>query len=73
MVNWKIEETGELKKLYKENNVPSDELVKDKEALENFTINLNKRINPQKNFSSKEIADKLFKLRKSGKLPRIRR
>ncbi len=72
MGNWETEEIEELKKLYKENNIPSDELVKDKMSLENFTINLNKRIKNQKNFSSKEIADKLFKLRKSGKLPRIR-
>jgi hypothetical protein len=72
MGNWETEEIEKLKKLYKDNNMPSDELVKDKLALENFTIDLNKRINAQKNFSSKEVADKLFKLRKSGKLPRIR-
>lgn len=72
MGNWETEETEKLKKLYQEKNIPSDELVKDKEALENFTIEINKRITSQKHFSSKEIADELFKLRKSGKLPRIR-
>ena len=73
MGNWETKEVEELKKVYKENNTPSDELVKDKIALENFTERFNNKINPKENFSSKEISDKLFELRKSGKLPRIRR
>jgi len=72
MGNWETKEVEELKKVYKENNTPSDELVKDKIALENFTERFNNKTNPKENFSSKEIADKLFELRKSGKLPRIR-
>ena len=73
MVTWTNEEIEELKKLYVENDIPSDALIKDKTALLNFTSNLN-NILPSNNtsFSEQDVADKLLSLRKSGKLPRLR-
>jgi hypothetical protein len=73
MEKWSSNEVEELKCFYQENNVPSDQLVKDKRALDTFTANFNNRVNPNENFSPKEVADQLFKLRKSGKLPRVRK
>jgi len=73
MGKWGSSEIEELKCFYQDNNVPSDQLVKDKDALDVFTANFNDRINPDGKFNSKEVADQLFKLRKSGKLPRIRK
>jgi len=72
MGKWCNSEIEELKKFYKENNLPSDQLVKAKSALDIFTAKFNERFSPCKDFTSEEIADRLFKLRKSGKLPRIR-
>jgi len=72
MGKWESSETEELKRFYKENNVPSDQLVKDKVVLDTFADNFNDRLSSGKKFGSKEVADQLFKLRKSGRLPRIR-
>lgn len=72
MASWGNAETEELKKFYKENNVPSDQLVKDKNALDKFVVTFNARVESDDNFSAKEVADQLFKLRKTGKLPRVR-
>ena len=72
MGKWSNNEIEELKKFYKENNLPSDQLVKVKSVLDNFTAKFNARFSPSLDFTSEEIADRLFKLRKSGKLPRIR-
>ena len=72
MAKWNINEIEELKLFYKENNVPSDQLVKNKEALDTFTSAFNQRVKPVEYFESEEIADQLFKLRKAGKLPRTR-
>ena len=72
MEKWESFEIEELKRFYEENDVPSDELVKNKAALDAFTADFNNRINRDQHFSSKEVADQLFKLRKSGNLPRIR-
>jgi len=72
MGNWNSNEVEELKVFYKENNITSDQLVKDKIALEKFTSKFNSRISNGASFTSKEVADQLFKLRKSSKLPRIR-
>lgn len=72
MGKWGNNEIEELKRFYKENNVPSDQLIKVKSTLDNFTAKFNERFNPCQDFSSEEIADRLLKLRKSGKLPRIR-
>ena len=71
MASWGSAEVEELKKIYKENNVPSDRLVKDKTALDEFVATFNIRIGSNNHFSAKEVADRLFRLRKSGKLPRI--
>ena len=73
MGKWGNNEIEELKSLYQENNVPSDQLVKNKIALDSFTVSFNARIGTGVEFNSEEIADRLFKLRKSGKLPRLRR
>ena len=72
MEKWDNKEIEELKRFYKENDVPSDQLVKDKSALDAFTSSFNIKLGPRTDFSSKEVADQLFKLRKGGKLPRIR-
>jgi hypothetical protein len=72
MEKWGNIEIRELKSFYKENNVPSDQLVKDKAALDAFTSKFNNRVQSDQNFTSKEVADQLFKLRKGGKLPRVR-
>lgn len=72
MANWGSSEIDELSKSYKENDVPSDQLVKDKAALEVFVATFNARLESTETFTAKEVADQLFKLRKSGKLPRIR-
>jgi hypothetical protein len=73
MGNWGSNEIEELRRLYQENNVPSDEMVKDKSVLDSFTARFNSRIGTDGNFSAREVADRLFKLRKGGKLPRIRK
>ncbi|MBN1807228.1 MAG: hypothetical protein JW837_18425 [Sedimentisphaerales bacterium] len=73
MEKWSENEIEELKSLYQDNNVPSDQLVKNRVALDSFTINFNARVAKDVEFNSEEIANQLFKLRKSGKLPRLRR
>ena len=73
MEKWENTEIDTLKNLYQENDVPSDQLIKDKDALKRFTDHLNQKVNPGKSYTDKEVADQLFKLRKSGKLPRIRK
>lgn len=72
MGSWGSVEVEELKKLYKKNDVPSDQLVKDKSALDQFVAVFNTRVGSDDCFSAEEVADQIFKLRKSGKLPRIR-
>ena len=72
MRNWEEHEIEKLKLFYKHFNKPSDQIVKDKTLLDNFTSRFNARITTDEPFSSKEVADQLFKLRKSGNLPRIR-
>jgi 5'-deoxynucleotidase YfbR-like HD superfamily hydrolase len=73
MKKWNKNEIGELKLYYKQFNVPSDQIVKDKDTLENFTKGFNAKLDDNERFSSEEIADQLFKLRKGGKLPRVRK
>lgn len=73
MVNWGEHQIEKLKLHYKQFNTPSDQIVKDKTLLENFTVWFNAKFTPEESFTSKEVADQLLKLRKSGKLPRIRR
>jgi hypothetical protein len=71
MEKWGSTEIETLNRLYEENNVPSDQLVKDKNTLGRFVGDLNQHAG--KNYTDQEAADQLFKLRKSGKLPRIRK
>jgi hypothetical protein len=73
MSNWSTESVEELKKLYVENDMTSDRLIKDSIALSQFAAKLNSRLSLPNGFSSEEIATELLKIRKSGKLPRIRR
>jgi hypothetical protein len=73
MEKWESAEIETLNRLYKENNIPSDQLVKDKDALKRFADAFNQKVSLGKSFNDKEVADQLFKLRKSGKLPRIRK
>ena len=73
MGKWSSKQIEELKSFYEENNVPSDQLVKDKSELESFASTFNDRVGEVAAFTSEEIADQLFKLRKGGRLPRLRR
>jgi hypothetical protein len=73
MAKWESAEIEILKRLYEENNVPSDQLVKDKDALKRFVTIFSQKVGQEKSYTDKEVADQLFKLRKSGKLPRIRK
>ena len=66
-------EIEELKRLYKETDIPSDRLIKDRTALDAFAAALNGRTRRNIAFSAEEVADQLLRLRKAGKLPRIRR
>jgi hypothetical protein len=73
MGQWNSNEIELLKALYEENNVPSDQLIKNKVELESFSAKFNTRAERGVSFSPEEIADQLLKLRKSSRLPRIRR
>ena len=70
MENWGENEIEKLKLFYTQFNVPSDQIVKDKNVLEKFTSRFNTETDNK--FSPKEIADQLFRIRKSGNLPTIR-
>jgi len=72
MASWGKHKIEKLKLHYRQFNIPSDQIVKDQDTLEKFTEWFNVKFTPQEEFTPKEVADQLFKLRKSGKLPRIR-
>ena len=72
MASWGKHKIEKLKLYYRQFNTPSDQIVKDQDLLEKFTEWFNAKFTPQDKFTPKEMADQLFKLRKSGKLPRIR-
>ena len=72
MANWEEQETEKLKLHYTQFNMPSDQIIKDKDVLGNFTQLFNTKFTPNNDFEAKQVADQLLKLRKSGKLPRIR-
>ncbi|HUW82740.1 MAG TPA: hypothetical protein VMZ31_08095 [Phycisphaerae bacterium] len=72
MTGWSEQHVETLKTLYEENDVPSDSLIGDGTALSRFTQELNRRLGDAA-FSDEEVADELFRLRKDGKLPRLRR
>ena len=73
MGKWGNIEIEELERLYVEKDTPSDQLVKDKSALDTFTATFNTRIGADQPFSAQEVADRLFALRKGGRLPRLRK
>ena len=73
MENWGSAEIETLKNLYQENDVPSDQLIKDKDALCRFVEALNQRVGSGKCYTDKEVAGEILKLRKSKKLPKIRK
>ena len=73
MAKWEKKEVEELKQFYQENNVPTDELVKDSDAIVRFATEFNNRVQRTPGLTPKEVADQLFRLRKSGRLPRIRK
>ncbi len=73
MASWGKDKIDKLKLHYRQFNTPSDQIVKDQDTLEKFTEWFNAKFSPQEEFTPKEVADQLFKLRKSGKLPRIRK
>lgn len=64
-----------LKKLYQENDYPSDRLIKDRHALDCFTRELNERCKTK--FSPEEVAGEVERIRKdkagTGGLPRLGR
>lgn len=72
MANWEKDKIEKLKLHYKQFNTPSDQIVKDQNILDKFTELFNTEFTPQEQITSKEIADQIFKLRKSAKLPRLR-
>jgi len=72
MASWGKNEIEKLKLHYRQFETPSDQIVKNQEVLENFTESFNAKFTPEERFTPKEVADQLFKLRKSGKLPRLR-
>ena len=73
MGHWTATQTAELIHLYVENDVPSDQLLKDKASLDRFVGVFNSRLDGDAGFAAEEVANQLLKLRKNGRLPRIRR
>ena len=73
MANWREQEIEKLKLHYRQFNIPSDQIIKDKEVLDKFTAWFNAKSTPKDEFTPKQVADQLLKLRKSAKLPRIRK
>jgi len=73
MVSWTNDRKDRLKLHYEQFNTPSDEILKDRNLLEEFTSSFNTKFTPPEKFSPKDVAHQLLKLRKSGELPRIRR
>ena len=71
MGKWNNAEIENLKLWYRQNNVPSDQLIKDKNALDNFTERFNTKFGCDK--TSKDVAGQLLTSRKKGVLPRLRK
>jgi 5'-deoxynucleotidase YfbR-like HD superfamily hydrolase len=69
--NWNDAEIEKLKLWYQQNDVPSDQLIKDNNALDGFTEWFNAKFGCNK--TSTDIADQLLTLRKKGILPRLRK
>jgi len=73
MEKWTEHDIAKLKLHYKQFNIPSDQILKEREVLENFTEWFNAKFSPNNQFTPEDVADQLLKIRKSGKLPRIRK
>jgi hypothetical protein len=73
MEKWNENDIAKLKLHYKQFNIPSDQILKEKDTLEKFTEWFNEKFTPNNQFIPEDVADQLLKLRKSGKLPRIRK
>ncbi|MGD8499154.1 MAG: hypothetical protein PVJ86_00815 [Phycisphaerales bacterium] len=73
MANWGKHEIEKLKLHYRQFNIPSDQILKDRDILERFTEWFNAKVTPNDEFVPKQVADQLLKLRKGGKLPRLRK
>jgi hypothetical protein len=71
MEKWNDTEIEKLKLWYRQNNVPSDQLIKDKDALDKFTEWFNAKLSCDK--TPKDVAGQLLALRKKGVLPRLRK
>lgn len=71
MEKWNDAEIEKLKLWYQQNNVPSDQLIKDKDALDKFTEWFNTKFGCDK--IPKDVAGQLLALRKKGLLPRLRK
>ena len=71
MGKWNDTEIENLKLWYRQNNVPSDQLIKDKNALDDFTEQFNKKFGCDN--TPKDVAGQLLTLRKKGVLPRLRK
>jgi site-specific DNA-methyltransferase (adenine-specific) len=70
---WPEHADQELKWLYHENKVPDSQLRKNKMLLALFTSKLNNRLKKIQHYTPDEVTNRLEKLRKSGKLPVLRR
>ena len=70
---WPEHADQELKWLYHENKVPNSQLLKNKMLLTLFTSKLNNRLKKIQHYTPDEVTDRLEKLRRSGKLPTLRR
>jgi 5'-deoxynucleotidase YfbR-like HD superfamily hydrolase len=73
MTKWNENDIEKLKLYYTQFNTPSDQIIKEKDTLGKFTEWFNEKFAPNNQFSPEDVADQLLKLRKSGKLPRIRK
>jgi hypothetical protein len=73
MKKWNENDIEKLKLYYTQFNIPSDQILKKKDVLEKFTELFNEKFTPNNKFTPEEVADQLLKLRKSAKLPRIRK
>jgi DNA modification methylase len=69
---WPEHADRELKWLYHENKIPDGKLRKDKMLLSIFTAKLNERLKKTYYYTQDEVAERLEKLRKSGKLGALR-
>jgi hypothetical protein len=72
MEKWSKAEIEKLQLHYRQFKIPSDQLLKERDMLEKYTEWFNAKFSPDHQFAPEDIADRLLKLRKAGKLPRLR-